>query len=335
MQRALFFCKEVQNMLDKRLTACAELVGGSGIVCDVGTDHAYLAAELIKSGKCSKVIASDVKEGPLASARATVEKYGISDKVELILSDGLKNVPLDGVSDIVIAGMGGETIIAILDDIKKMPFSVSRFVLQPMTKPELLRKAIYKRGWTIEEERIIEDGDKFYVVMAVDSRYTSKDWLTETEALYGFCDDEIGKKYRENECKRLSKIAASLRDVDMNTEAEHYDALAYRMRNGIGVEEISDVINYLDECYPFRLQEKWDNSGYLVDSGSSEVIKILLALDITIDVVNEAYFKGAELIISHHPVIFDARKSLRFDDPVYKLVRNGIGAVCMHTAKIP
>ena len=68
-------------MLDNRLKKIAELVSGEGIAVDVGTDHAYLAAELITSGKCSKVVASDVKEGPLSSARSTVEKYGIQDSV--------------------------------------------------------------------------------------------------------------------------------------------------------------------------------------------------------------------------------------------------------------
>ena len=101
-------------MLDNRLRKIAELVSGEGIACDVGTDHAYLAAELINSGKCSKVIASDVKEGPLDAARNTVERYGIQDKVELVLSDGLENVDLSGVTDVVIAGMGGETIAEII-----------------------------------------------------------------------------------------------------------------------------------------------------------------------------------------------------------------------------
>ena len=103
-------------MLDNRLKKIAELVSGEGIAVDVGTDHAYLAAELVKSGKCSRVIASDVKEGPLESARNTVEKYGVSDNVELVLSDGLENISLNGVSDIVIAGMGGETIAAIMEN---------------------------------------------------------------------------------------------------------------------------------------------------------------------------------------------------------------------------
>ena len=76
-----FVINEVQKMLDNRLKMISELVSGEGIAVDVGTDHAYLAADLINSGKCEKVIASDVKEGPLDSARNTVEKYGVQDKV--------------------------------------------------------------------------------------------------------------------------------------------------------------------------------------------------------------------------------------------------------------
>ncbi|MBQ3884851.1 MAG: SAM-dependent methyltransferase, partial [Ruminococcus sp.] len=129
-------------MLDNRLKLCAELVSGKGIAVDVGTDHALLAAELINSGKCSKVIASDIKEGPLEAAARTVEKFGLADKIDLVLSDGIKNVPLEGVTDIVIAGMGGETIA---DIISVMPAEAdAKLILQPMTKPEVLRKKLYE-----------------------------------------------------------------------------------------------------------------------------------------------------------------------------------------------
>ncbi|MDE5855244.1 MAG: class I SAM-dependent methyltransferase, partial [Ruminococcus sp.] len=135
-------------MLDKRLQMCADMISGKGIVCDVGTDHAYLAVELIKSGKCEKVIASDVKEGPLESAHKTVEKYDVSDKVELVLSDGLENINLDGVTDIVIAGMGGETIVNILENyFWENSLENIRLILQPMSKPESLRKFLYNLGY--------------------------------------------------------------------------------------------------------------------------------------------------------------------------------------------
>ena len=155
-------------MLDNRLKMCAELVSGKGIACDVGTDHAYLAAELIMSGRCSHVIASDVKEGPLDSARNTVERNGLADKVDLILSDGLENVPLDGVSDIVIAGMGGETIAKIIND-SDNSFDGIRLILQPMTKAEILRMELYRNGFEITEEHIVDDGDKLYVVMCAEN----------------------------------------------------------------------------------------------------------------------------------------------------------------------
>lgn len=320
-------------MLDNRLKMIAELVSGEGIAVDVGTDHAYLAADLVKSGKCEKVIASDIKEGPLRAARSTVEKYGVQENVELILSDGLKNVPLDGVSDIVIAGMGGETIGAIIEDVDTMTVGYEdiRWILQPMTKPEILRKILYENDLAITDEFIVEEGSKSYVIIIAEySPY--KRILTETESIYGFFeDDEIGAKYRQNEGKRLSKVADNLKKAGKTEESQHFNALALKLKNGFGTEYISDVVDFLNEKYPFDKQEKWDNSGYLVESSSLECSKILLALDITNEVVTEADNKGAELIISHHPVIFDPRKKIIRDDPVYRLIQGGIGAICMHT----
>ena len=107
-------------MLDGRLKMCFDMVSGEGIACDVGTDHAYLAIELIKSGKCKKVIASDVKSGPLVSAKANIEKYGVLENIEIVRSDGLEDISLNGVTDIVIAGMGSETIVSILENKKEL-----------------------------------------------------------------------------------------------------------------------------------------------------------------------------------------------------------------------
>ena len=321
-------------MLDNRLTKCVEFVSGKGIVCDVGTDHALLAAELINSGKCQKVIASDINEGPLESARNTVERYGLQDKIELVLSDGLKNVPLDGVSDVVIAGMGGETIAAIIGDIDvtREEYEDIRWILQPMTKPELLRKMLFEHQLVITDEKAVEDGDKMYVVMAAEYTPYPRS-LSEAEAYYGFFDedDETAKKYRQSEAVRFAKIAESLENAGKTEESQHYNALSLKMMNGLDAAKIDDIISYMDSLYPFDLQEKWDNSGYLVESPVNECSTVVLSLDITNEVVAEAEAKGAELIISHHPVIFDARKRISTDDPVYHLVQSGIGALCLHT----
>lgn len=317
-------------MLDNRLKLCAELVSGKGVAVDVGTDHALLAAELINSGKCSKVIASDIKEGPLEAAARTVEKFGLADKIELILSDGIKNVPLDGVTDIVIAGMGGETIA---DIISVMPAETdAKLILQPMTKPEVLRKKLYEYNYYITGEHIVEDGDKLYIVIEAEP---SPEWeqLTETEALYGFFpeDDELAVKYRKREAERLEKISVSLEKAGKINEAVHYKALSYRMLHGTDMIKIQELYDYLDTVFPFRLQEKWDNSGLLVENSMMECSRILLSLDITSCVINEAAEKGAELIISHHPVIFDPLKKIGRKSPVYSLINNDIAAICMHT----
>lgn len=191
-------------MLDNRLKMCAELVSGRGIAVDVGTDHAYLAADLILSGKCGRVIASDVKEGPLESARKTVEKYGIADKVDLILSDGLSNVPYENVSDIIIAGMGGETIIEILKPKVYELYGVN-LILQPMTKPEILRKWLYESNIQIKTEKVADVNDRLYTVICAESDIEAYSKLTESESVSGFFDedDELGKKYRQIESKRL------------------------------------------------------------------------------------------------------------------------------------
>ena len=318
-------------MLDNRLKKIAELVSGEGIAVDVGTDHAYLAAELVKSGKCSRVIASDVKEGPLESARNTVEKYGVSDNVELVLSDGLENISLNGVSDIVIAGMGGETIAAIMENAAAdKPYDI-RFILQPMTKVELLRRKLYEMCYEITEEHIVADGDKMYVVIVAEN---AGDWrlLTEFESLYGFFEnDEPGAEYRRNEAQRLEKVSAALEGSGKSPEAQHYAALAYKIKNGGDIVKIDDIYRYLDTLYPFSSQDSWDNSGLLVENYDMECSKVLLSLDISREVVHEAANKGAELIVSHHPVIFEPLRAITRSSAVYELIDSGIAALCMHT----
>lgn len=319
-------------MLDDRLKTCMEMVSGKGIVCDIGTDHALLAAELIMSGKCKKVIASDVKEGPLDAAQRTVKKYGISDKVEIVLSDGLENLRLDDVSDIVIAGMGGETIVKILE--KRIPeLEGIRLILQPMSKPEILRKWLYQNVIQIKSERAVEDGDKMYTVICAERDIEESRELTEFETLAGFFenDDELGKKYHQKEAARLIKVGDSLKNAGKTDEGEHCLAMSHKLMKGVEGIAAADIFSFLNEKYPFNLQEKWDNSGFLVNTGNKNCRKILLSLDITNFAVREASLKNADLIISHHPVIFDPIRKVDRFDPVYNLIENGISAICMHT----
>lgn len=318
-------------MLDNRLKMCAGLVSGKGIAVDVGTDHAYLAAELIRSGKCEKVIASDVKEGPLEAAKRTVEKYGISNKVSLVLSDGLENVDLEGVTDVVIAGMGGETIAEILQACTYLADENINLILQPMTKAEELRAFLGKNGFKIKGEYAIEDGERIYIV--IQAYYSGIGFeVSEFKSLRGFVDsgDAVGYKYLKMQYDALKKKADALENAGKSEGALHNRTMAANLLHNREKVSIASLYDYLDRLFPFSLQESWDNSGFLIEK-YDPVSTVLLALDIDVKVVEEAILSGADVIISHHPVIFKPLKRIAEFSPVMELIRHNIGAICMHT----
>lgn len=319
-------------MLDNRLKICAEMVSGIGIVCDVGTDHAYLPAELIASGKCSRAIASDVREGPLDAAKKTIERYGVTGKVELILSDGLEKVSMKGVSDVVIAGMGGETIIGILSDCEAVFDENISLILQPMTKADELRGWLGSYGFRIIEERAADDGNRVYII--IHAVYDGIGFaVSEFKNIRGFVDrnDPTGMKYLEVQAESLRKKADALAISGHQELALHDRVMAENLLNDDRDFVSSDEIySFLDSLYPFQAQESWDNSGMLVDSGAP-VSTVLLTLDIDKNAVAEAAESEAELIISHHPVIFKPLRNINSFSPVYKMIEQNISAICMHT----
>ena len=95
---------------------------------------------------------------------------------------------------------------------------------------------------------------------------------------------------------------------------------------------VKDIYNFIDSIAPFSQQCEWDNSGMLVGESNKEVKKIALVLDITAEAVKKAAETGADLIISHHPVIFKAVKSFTDSDPAFLIAKNGISAICAHTS---
>lgn len=95
---------------------------------------------------------------------------------------------------------------------------------------------------------------------------------------------------------------------------------------------VKDIFEYINSIAPFEKQCEWDNSGLVVGDKNTEIKKIGVVLDITNDAVKYASENGIDLIISHHPVIFRAIKTVSSDNPTYNLIRNGISAICAHTS---
>ena len=94
---------------------------------------------------------------------------------------------------------------------------------------------------------------------------------------------------------------------------------------------VSEVWKYLDRIAPKRYAENYDNVGLLIGDENADVTGVCCCLDITHSIIKEAAEKGANLIVSHHPVIFDALKSIPTWSPVAALVRQNIAAIAMHT----
>lgn len=219
-------------MLMRRLQACADMITKGNIVCDVGTDHAYLAVELLKQNKCNHVIASDIGEGPLQAAEKTLVHAGLKNKATLLLCDGLQAVPQKDVTDVVIAGMGGETIVHILSNCKWIKNNVN-LILQPMTKASVLRQWLSENGYNILQEKVVRETKFYYTVLK--AVYDGKEHnYTQLQLALGVIDwkEKISLEYGKFRLAQWEKLAEQLKQSNQVLE-EKYKILISELKEKI------------------------------------------------------------------------------------------------------
>lgn len=152
--------------LSNRLQACFGFVKPGDRVADIGCDHGYLGIHLLVSGIADSVIAADINEGPLSSAVKNAAIYGVRDRMEFFLSDGVKSIPRE-FDTLVCAGMGADTMISILNAAPWLKCGAYRLILQCQSKRPELRKYLYDQGFSILRETLAEDGKFIYPIMEV------------------------------------------------------------------------------------------------------------------------------------------------------------------------
>ena len=152
--------------LSTRLLACAAFVNTGDRVADIGCDHGYLSIHLLTSGIAKSCIASDVAEDPLQSAMRNARKFGVQENISFYLSDGVRNIPRD-FDSLVCAGMGGDTMIHILESAPWLRNEKYRLILQCQSKRPELRKWLYAHGFAIRRETLAKDGRFCYPVMEI------------------------------------------------------------------------------------------------------------------------------------------------------------------------
>lgn len=199
-----------QLALQPRLHLLARLVPEGCRLTDVGTDHGYLPVALLQQGRIAAAIASDIGAEPLEHARRTAMQYGV-DGMDFRLCAGLSGVAPEETDVIVIAGMGGETIISILQDAPWTADGRHRLLLQPMTKAAALRHWLADNGYTFTDEHLVEDKGRIYPILCVKGGVFRP--LTEAEALCGvlLADDPLYAAYLTEHITKLRRSAEGLR----------------------------------------------------------------------------------------------------------------------------
>lgn len=189
--------------LTPRLDALAKQVTPGSRFADVGTDHAYLPVRLLLDGVIGRAIAADLREGPLSRARETAERYGVTGQVSFRLCDGLTGIAAGEADTVAIAGMGGETISAILAAAPWTKDGV-HLLLQPMTSFPDLRKWLSENGYCIEHETVTREGGRYYTILSV--RGGEMEPLTPAELWVGRqSDDPLRPAYLEHMASKVSR----------------------------------------------------------------------------------------------------------------------------------
>ncbi|MCR5585639.1 MAG: class I SAM-dependent methyltransferase [Lachnospiraceae bacterium] len=150
--------------LSKRLQTVVSMVTHGNSVADVGCDHAHTGIFLIQSGVSTKVLAMDLRRGPLEKAEENVKEAGLADKIELRLSDGLQRLGEGETDTILISGMGGPLILSILEKELKKAKAAKELILSPQSDLEGFEEGLKNLGFVAQAVRIEEDEGKFYFI---------------------------------------------------------------------------------------------------------------------------------------------------------------------------
>jgi tRNA (adenine22-N1)-methyltransferase len=170
--------------LSRRLLKVASYLPTGANFADIGSDHAYLPCYVCKKDPEARAIAGEVNEGPLASARETINLYALDKVVDARLGDGLSVLQHDEVNQVVIAGMGGSLIRSILESGKEKLGKVSIIIAQPNIDEKNVRSWYLENGFSINDEAILEENGHIYEIV-VGERRQATDQLTERELLFG------------------------------------------------------------------------------------------------------------------------------------------------------
>lgn len=210
--------------LTPRLQLLANWVLPGARIADVGTDHAYLPVWLVLHNRVASAIASDLRPGPLARAREGGRRYGTAEQIDFRLCDGLSGIHPEECDTVVIAGMGGENIAAILAAAPWTKDGNHALLLQPQTRAEELRRFLSENGYAIRREALILDRGTIYPAMEAAA---GRQALTAGQLWGGakLLHDPLGERYLIGKIIRLQAVVAGLNRSEKAEDLEKANTL--------------------------------------------------------------------------------------------------------------
>lgn len=218
--------------ISKRLKAIADLVPDNSTTCDVGCDHALLDIYLYQTKKNIKLIASDINKNALSGAIKNIKKYNLEDKIQTVVSDGLKNLPINNIDTIIISGLGSATIISILK--KEYLSNIKNIIISSHNHTEEVREYMQKLNFCIEEETIIKENNIYYILLKYKN---GNQKLTDFEKQYG---PIILKQQRKIDTEYLNNI--------LDTKKKLY----IKLPKGEKKSQLKKEINYLEKQTTYK-----------------------------------------------------------------------------------
>jgi tRNA (adenine22-N1)-methyltransferase len=206
------------DQLSRRLQTVASYISHGMRIADIGSDHAYLPCHAVKKGIASYAIAGEIADGPFESARKQVKKSGLENAVDVRKGDGLQVLKAGEADCMIIAGMGGLLISRILAEGKDKLDGMTRLILQPNVGSVHVRKWLYRNGWELVAEEILEDDGKMYEILVAEPGDPAKPYHDlEKELLLGpFLMKEKSREFRKKWAEELARWEKIVRDLDQS-----------------------------------------------------------------------------------------------------------------------
>ncbi len=217
--------------LSKRLLAVADMVTTGNRVADIGCDHGYVPIYLIEHHISPSVIAMDVNAGPLKKAKEHILQHGLLPYIETRLSDGLAKLLPTEADTLLCAGMGGKLMIRILEEGKNVVPYVKEIILQPQSEIHLVRQYLRQTGFSITEENMIFEEEKYYPMMrAVPAFSVELEKESAGGSEYAFYDkygrlllenkNAVLQSFLQKKYQNVEQLIAALSEETLQTEKQ-------------------------------------------------------------------------------------------------------------------